>query len=113
MSAVPLYSSRFIWARLGGLMRHSAPELPSICAVTMSSGLYWLMNCMASWAGAGGTHVSGVRPPPPPPQAGACGAAHRVGVKLPGQLLVGLLREGHDGRLLGAHGEERLAEGTR
>lgn len=49
MSAVPLYSSRFIWARLGGLMRHSAPELPSICAVTMSSGLYWLMNCMASW----------------------------------------------------------------
>lgn len=48
MSAVPLYSSCFIWARLGGLMRHSAPELPSICAVTMSSGLYWLMNCMAS-----------------------------------------------------------------
>lgn len=48
MSAVPLYNSCFIWARLGGLMRHSAPELPSICAVTMSSGLYWLMNCMAS-----------------------------------------------------------------
>lgn len=48
MSAVPLYSSRFIWALLGGLMRHRAPELPSICAVTMSSGLYWLMNCMAS-----------------------------------------------------------------
>lgn len=67
MSAVPLYSSCFIWALLGGLMRHSAPELPSICAVTMSSGLYWLMNCMASceghaWLGAAG-HLAPASPP--------------------------------------------------
>lgn len=66
MSAVPLYSSRFICARLGGLMRHSAPELPSICAVTMSSGLYWLINCMASCGGAGhAQRGAGPRPASP------------------------------------------------
>ena len=31
-----------------------------------------------------------------------------MGVKLPGQLLIGLGREGHDGWLLGAHGEQGL-----
>lgn len=111
MSAVPLYSSRFICSRLGGLMRHSAPELPSMCTVTMSSGLYWLMNCMASWV-QGGISVGSSRNPLPP-QADAQGATHRVGVKLLGQLLVGVVREGHNGWLLGAHGEQGLAVGTR
>lgn len=117
MSAVPLYSSRFIWARLGGLMRHSAPELPSICAVTMSSGLYWLMNCMASWEHGGTSVLCGQatpspKPSPPLPGRHSVGAAHRVGVKLPGQLLVGLLCEGHNGRLLGTHGEQGLGVET-
>lgn len=67
MSAVPLYSSCFIWARLGGLMRHRAPELPSICAVTMSSGLYWLMNCMASCVGHAQLGAAGLLSPASPP----------------------------------------------
>lgn len=110
MSAVPLYSSCFICARLGGLMRHSAPELPSICAVTMSSGLYWLMNCMASCVEH--TSVRGSRPPfscqPTLYQVDTVQATYWVGVKLLGQLLVVLGRERHYRWLLGTHGEQWL-----
>lgn len=110
MSAVPLYSSCFIWARLGGLMRHRAPELPSICAVTMSSGLYWLMNCMASCVGHAQSGQQATFPASPPHtcQVGPVQATYWVGVKLPRELLIGLGRERHYGRLLGTHGEQRL-----
>lgn len=37
MSEEPFCSSRLICSRLGGLMLHSEPELPSMRAVTMSS----------------------------------------------------------------------------
>lgn len=94
-------------------MRHSAPELPSICAVTMSSGLYWLMNCMASCVEH--TSVRGSRPPfpclPTSHQVDAVQATYWVGVKLLAQLLVGLRRERHYRWLLSAHGEQRLGMG--
>lgn len=153
MSAVPLSSSRFIWARLGGLIRHKAPELPSMDAVTISSGLYWLMNCMASctfdkwvWSVGGASYPTPVweaciplqcvglvtsaplltqvwgpsylsHPPgmgsaffsdPSPLQAGLDNLVYRLGVEQTGQIIIVLLGEWCDGRLLGAHSEQRL-----
>lgn len=93
-------------------MRHSAPELPSICAVTMSSGLYWLMNCMASYVEHASVRASGyLFPASPPTPRDTVRGTYWVGVKLLGQLLIGLLRERHYRRLLGAHGEQRLGMG--
>lgn len=44
-----LPSSSFISScLLGGLIRHTDPELPSMLAVTMSSQLYKVINCMAT-----------------------------------------------------------------
>lgn len=37
MAEVPFFRSRCICSRLGGLMLHSAPELPSMLTATMSS----------------------------------------------------------------------------
>lgn len=47
-SAVLPSSSLMTSCLLGGLILQTDPELPSMLAVTMSSQLYSVMNCMAT-----------------------------------------------------------------
>lgn len=74
-----------------------------------------ILLCLLTQVGGGASylsHPSGMGSAfysdPSPPQAGLGNSVYRVGVELMGQLIIVLLSEGCDGRLLGAHSEQWL-----